>query len=160
MPGTEECKVAQAPPYKAWNFAYTEIPGPYENNLPPVYYIAPPDPIWSAEKKAAFVPGKGSLLFTSAHEGYPGNFLNFLHSNRAKSKFGQAFVGYAYAEGWAHYTEEMMYDAGLGKDESELHLGQLQEELLRNVRFLSAIGLHTKGMTVEDSKKTFIEKGL
>lgn len=160
VPGTEECKVAEAPPYKAWNFAYINIPGPYETNLPSVYYVAPPDPKWSKEKQDAYIPGKGSLLFTSVHEGYPGHFLQFLHANRAKSKFGQVFVGYAFAEGWAHYTEEMMYEAGLGAGDAELHLGQLQEALLRNVRFVSAIGLHTKGMTVEASKKMFIEQGL
>jgi hypothetical protein len=160
VPGTEECKVGKAPPYKSWNFAYIEIPGPYEKNLPSVYYIAPPDPKWSKEKQDAYIPGRGSLLFTSVHEGYPGHFLNFLHSNRAKSKFGQVFVGYAFAEGYAHYTEEMMYEAGLGAGEPDLHLGQLQEALLRNVRFISAIGLHTKGMTVEESKKMFIEQGL
>src|SRR4029079_16568847 len=44
IPGTEECKVAQAPPSKAWNFAYINIPGPYETNLPSVYYVSPPDP--------------------------------------------------------------------------------------------------------------------
>ena len=160
VPGTEECKVAQAPPYKAWNFAYINIPGPYETNLPSVYYVSPPDPTWPKEKQDEYLPGKGSLLFTSVHEGYPGHFLQFLHANRAKSKFGQVFVGYAFAEGWAHYTEEMMYDAGLGAGDAELHLGQLQEALLRNVRFISAIGLHTKGMTVEESKKLFIEQGL
>ena len=160
IPGTEECKVAQAPPYKAWNFAYINIPGPYEKGLPSVYYVSPPDPSWPKEKQDAYVPGKGSLLFTSVHEGYPGHFLQFLHANRAKSKFGQVFVGYAFAEGWAHYTEEMMYDAGLGAGDPELHLGQLQEALLRNVRFISAIGLHTKGMTVAESKKMFIEQGL
>lgn len=160
IPGTEECKVAQAPPYKAWNFAYINIPGPYETNLPSVYYVSPPDPTWSKEKQAAYIPGKGSLLFTSVHEAYPGHFLQFLHANRSKSKFGQVFVGYAFAEGWAHYTEEMMYDAGLGNNDPEMHLGQLQEALLRNVRFISAIGLHTKGMTVEESRKMFIEQGL
>jgi uncharacterized protein (DUF885 family) len=162
VPGTEECQVGKAPPYKSWNFAYIEIPGPYETNLPSVYYIAPPDPSWPKEKQEAYIPGRGSLLFTSVHEGYPGHFLNFLHSNRAKSKFGQVFVGYAFAEGYAHYTEEMMYEAGLGAgpDEIDLHLGQLQEALLRNVRFISAIGLHTQGMTVEQSKKMFIEEGL
>ncbi|MFL6467225.1 MAG: DUF885 domain-containing protein [Pyrinomonadaceae bacterium] len=158
--GTEELKVAQAPPYKAWNFAYINIPGPYETNLPSVYYVSPPDPKWDKKKQEDYVPGKGSLLFTSVHEGYPGHFVQFLHANRAKSKFGQVFVGYAFAEGWAHYTEEMMYDAGLGQGDSELHIGQLQEALLRDVRFLSAIGLHTKGMTVEESKKMFIEQGL
>lgn len=160
VPGTEECKVAQAPPYKAWNFAYINIPGPYETNLPSVYYVSPPDPKWDKKKQDEYVPGKGSLLFTSVHEGYPGHFLQFLHANRSKSKFGQVFVGYAYAEGWAHYTEEMMYDAGLGAGDPELHIGQLQEALLRDVRFLSAIGMHTKGMTVEESKKMFIEQGL
>ena len=160
VPGTEECKVGKAPPYKSWNFAYIEIPGPYETNLPSVYYIAPPDPSWPKEKQDAYIPGRGSLLFTSVHEGYPGHFLNFLHSNRAKSKFSQVFVGYAFAEGYAHYTEEMMYEAGLGAGEPDLHLGQLQEALLRNVRFISAIGLHTKGMTVEESKRLFLEQGL
>ncbi len=160
IPGNEELKVGQAPPYKAWNFAYIEIPGPYEKNLPSVYYISPPDPTWPKAKQQAYIPGKGSLLFTSVHEGYPGHFLHFLHANRAKSKFGQVFVGYAFAEGYAHYTEEMMFDAGLGANDPEIHIGQLQEALLRNVRFLSAIGLHTKGMTIEESKKMFIEKGL
>jgi uncharacterized protein (DUF885 family) len=160
MPGTEECKVAQAPPFKAWNFAYIEIPGPYEKNLPSTYYVSPPDPKWDKKKQDEYIPGKGSLLFTSVHEAYPGHFVQFLHANRSKSKFGQVFVGYAFAEGWAHYTEEMMYDAGLGQGDSELHIGQLQEALLRDVRFLSAIGLHTKGMTVEESKTMFMEQGL
>ena len=53
-----------------------------------------------------------------------------------------------------------MYDAGLGAGDPEMHLGQLQEALLRNVRFISAIGLHTKGMTVAESKQMFIEQGL
>ena len=57
-------------------------------------------------------------------------------------------------------TEEMMYDAGLGDGDPEMHIGQLQEALLRNVRFISAIGLHTKGMTVEESKKMFLEQGM
>ena len=35
------------------------------------------------------------------------------------------FVGYAFAEGWAHYCEEMMYDDGLGADDPEMHIGQL-----------------------------------
>jgi hypothetical protein len=50
MPGTEELKVAQAPPYKAWNFAYINIPGPYETGLPSIYYVSPPDPKWDKKK--------------------------------------------------------------------------------------------------------------
>ena len=159
IPGTEKAKVDEAPAYKRWNFAYINIPGPYEHGMPSVYYVAPPDPTWSKQKQDEYVPGVGSLLFTSAHEVWPGHFLQFLHANRAPSKFGQVFVGYAFAEGWAHYTEEMMWEAGLGDGSPELHIGQLLEALLRNARLLSAIGLHTKGMTIEESTKLFREQG-
>ena len=160
IPGPEQAKVEEAPPFNRWNFAYIEIPGPYEKNLPSIYYIAPPDPTWPKAEQDAYVPGKSVLLFTSAHEVWPGHFLQFLHSNRSDWKFGQLFVGYAFAEGWAHYTEEMMFDAGLGGGTPEAHIGQLSEALLRDVRYLSAIGLHTGGMTVAESEKMFREQGL
>ncbi len=158
IPGTEQAKVEEAPPFNRWNFAYIEIPGPYETGLPSVYYIAPPDPTWPKAEQLAYVPGKSVLLFTSAHEVWPGHFLQFLHANRADWKFGQLYVGYAYAEGWAHYCEEMMYDAGLGDSTPETHIGQLSEALLRDVRFVSAIGLHTGGMTMAQSEQMFKDK--
>ena len=159
IPGPEQAKAEEAPPFNRWNFAYIEIPGPYEKNLPSVYYIAPPDPTWSKADQEAYIPGKSVLLFTSAHEVWPGHFLQFLHSNRSDWTFGQLFVGYAFAEGWAHYAEEMMYDAGVGGATPETHIGQLSEALLRDVRFLSAIGLHTGGMTMAQSERMFREKG-
>ncbi len=158
IPGTEQAKVEEAPPFNRWNFAYIEIPGPYETGLPSVYYIAPPDPTWPKAEQLAYVPGKSVLLFTSAHEVWPGHFLQFLHANRADWKFGQLYVGYAYAEGWAHYCEEMMYDAGLGDSTPETHIGQLSEALLRDVRFVSAIGLHTGGMSMAQSEQMFKDK--
>lgn len=158
IPGTEEALVEEAPPYNRQNFAYIDIPGPYEKGLPSVYYIAPPDPSWPADVQRAYLPSKASLLFTSAHEVWPGHFLNFLHANRAASLFGRVFVGYAFAEGWAHYTEEMMWDAGLGNGDPETHIGQLLNALLRDVRFLSAIGLHTRGMTMEQSRRMFLDE--
>jgi hypothetical protein len=157
VPGNERALVREAPPYQRFNFAYIDIPGPYEKNIPSIYYIAPPDPTWPSAEQEAYIPGVADLLFTSVHEVWPGHFLNFLHSNRSKSKFGQVFVGYAFAEGWAHYTEEMMWEAGLGNGDPETHIGQLANALLRNARFLSAIGLHTKGMTVAQSEQLFRE---
>jgi uncharacterized protein (DUF885 family) len=159
IPGTEEAKVEESPPYNRQNSAYIDIPGPYEKGLPSVYYISPPDPTWDKATQDGFVPGKYDLLGTSVHEVWPGHFLNFLHANRSKSIFGRIFVGYAFAEGWAHYTEEMMMDAGLGetvgKDAAEMKIGQLSNALLRNCRYLSAIGLHAKGMTVAQSEQLF-----
>jgi hypothetical protein len=157
IPGTEQALVDEAPPYQRWNFAYINIPGPYEKNLPSVYYISPPDPKWPPAEQKAYLPGKATLLFTSAHEVMPGHFLQFLHANRSPSKFGQIFVGYAFAEGWAHYAEQLVWDAGINDGDPETHVGQLTEALLRDVRFLSAIGMHTGKMTVADSEKMFRE---
>jgi hypothetical protein len=158
IPGTEEARVAEAPPHMRWNAAYIDIPGPYESNLPSVYYIAPPNPAWSEQERQSYLPGEADLLFISVHEVWPGHFLQFLHSNRAASKFGQVFVGYAFAEGWAHYVEEMTWEAGLADGDPEVHIGQLLNALLRNVRYLSAIGLHTGQMNVEDSERMFREQ--
>ncbi|MEZ5897249.1 MAG: DUF885 domain-containing protein [Parvularculaceae bacterium] len=155
IPGTEEAQVEESPPYNRQNSAYIDIPGPYEKGLPSVYYISPPDPSWDAATRAAYIPGKMDLLGTSVHEVWPGHFLNFLHANRAKSLFGKLFVGYAFAEGWAHYTEEMMMDAGLHDGDPETKIGQLSNALLRDCRYLSAIGLHARGMTVAESFELF-----
>jgi hypothetical protein len=155
IPSEEVPQVAEAPPYNRANFAYINIPGPYDKGVAYVYNIAPPDPKWSAPERAAYIRGKATLLYTSVHEVWPGHFLQFLHSNRNPSQVAALWVGYAYAEGWAHYAEEMMWDEGLGEGDPEQHVGQLLDALLRNVRFLSAIGLHTQGMTVAQSERLF-----
>ena len=158
IPGTEEAKVEEAPPFARQNFAYIDIPGPYETNLPSVYYIAPPDPAWPKKVQDAFVPGEAELLFVSVHEVWPGHFLNFLHANRSKNQFGRIFVGYAYAEGWAHYTEEMMWEAGLNAGDHATHIGQLSNALRRDCRYLSAILMHTGRMTVDQSRNMFMRQ--
>ena len=158
IPGAEEALVEEAPAYRRQNFAYINIPGPLEAELPSVYYIAPPDRKWSKAEQEAYIPGKATLLFTSVHEVWPGHFLQFLHSNRSSWRFGQLFVGYAFAEGWAHYSEELMIEQGIAETSPELHIGQLVNALLRNVRYMCAIGLHTKGMTVAQCEQMFKEQ--
>ena len=159
IPGPEQANVNESPPYMRWNMAYIMIPGPYEKNMPSTYYIAPPDPSWTAAERAAYLPGRANLMFTSVHEVWPGHFLQFLHANRSPSTFGQVFVGYAFAEGWAHYAEELMWEAGFGDGDPETHIGQLINALLRNARFVAAIGLHTRGMTVGDAERLFADEG-
>jgi hypothetical protein len=158
VPGSEQALVAEAPPYQRWNFAYIDIAGPYDKGMPSVYNIAPPDPKWPLAEQLAYTPGEAGLLFTSVHEVWPGHFLQFLHANRSPSQFGKVFVGYAFAEGWAHYVEEMMWDAGLGQGSAEVHVGQLLNALLRNARFVCAIGMHTQNMTVAECEKLFLEQ--
>jgi uncharacterized protein (DUF885 family) len=158
IPGTEEAKVEESPPYNRQNSAYIDPPGPFDKGIPSVYYISPPDPAWDKKTRDAFVPGKAELLFTSVHEVMPGHFVQFLHANRSPSLFGRLFVGYAFAEGWAHYMEETMWEAGLNQGDAETHIGQISNALLRDCRFLSAIGMHARGMTQAQSLTMFKEQ--
>jgi uncharacterized protein (DUF885 family) len=162
IPSDDPVFVDQAPPYQATNFAYIMTAGPYDVGMPSTYYIAPPDPSWPAEEQLAYTPGVADLMSTSAHEVWPGHFLQFLHSNRSDSIVGRLFVGYAFAEGWAHYAEEMMWEAGLSGGlpggSAEFRIGQINKALYRNVRFICALGLHTQGMSVEECERLFREQ--
>jgi len=158
IPSNDEALVAEAPSYNRSNAAFINTAGPYDKGVASTYNIAPPDSKWSKAEQASYIPGEAALLFTSVHEVWPGHFLQFLHSNANPDKLEALWVGYAFAEGWAHYCEEMMIDMGLGKGDPEKHIGQLNEALLRDVRLLSTIGLHTHGMTVAASEKMFREQ--
>ncbi len=158
IPGNDEALVAEAPVYNRSNAAFIQVPGPYDKGVASTYNIAPPDPKWSKAEQQAYIPSEATLLFTSVHEVWPGHFLQFLHSNANPSKLEALWVGYGFAEGWAHYCEEMMVEEGLGKGDPEKHIGQLMDALLRDVRLLSAIGMHTEGMTVAQSEKMFREQ--
>jgi uncharacterized protein DUF885 len=159
IPRQEQALVAESPPYNRGNFAYISIPGPYESpDVEATYYVAPPDPKWSAAERSAYLPGRAYLSFVSAHEVWPGHYLQSQFSNANPSRVAALWWDYAFAEGWAHYAEEMMYDAGLGAGDPEMRIGMLANALLRDVRFLSAICLHSGCMTLEESEKMFREK--
>jgi Bacterial protein of unknown function (DUF885) len=159
IPSREQALVAESPPFNRGNFAYISMPGPYESpTVKPTYYVAPPDPAWSAPQRNAYLPGKAYLLFVSVHEVWPGHYLQGQYSNANASKIEALWWDYAFGEGWAHYTEEMMFDAGLGDGKPEIRVGMLVNALLRDVRFLSAICLHTGCMTLPESEKMFREE--
>jgi hypothetical protein len=160
IPGDEEALIAESPPYQRWSSAYIDIPGPYDRHLPAIYYISPPNPSWTQPEQEQYIPNEADLLFVSIHEVWPGHFLQFLHSNRAESELGRLFLTYGFTEGWAHSSEEMMWEAGFGDGDPYLHIGQLQNALLRNVRYLVALGLHTGTMTLEEAERMFREQGL
>ena len=157
IPGDETAFVAEAPAYRRTNSAYIEIPGAYEEGLPAIYYIAGPDPEWPPEVQRQYVPGEADLLNTSVHEVWPGHFLHSLYVKRSSNRMGKILWNSMLSEGWAHYTEELMQEAGLGEGKPLLKVGQILDALMRDVRFLSSIGLHVEGMSVETSQQMFAE---
>lgn len=158
IPSPDVAEVRESPAYMRWNAAFLSSAGAFEEKaLPSFYYISPPDPTWPTKQQQAYIPGKTDLLFITIHEVWPGHFLHGLHMKANSSLVLKSNWNYATGEGWAHYTEEMMWNQGISEDPA-VHIGQLQNALLRNVRYLSAIGLHTGTMTVEQSLKMFKDK--
>lgn len=141
IPGNEQIRVSTSPPQRA-GVIYMQPPGAFEIGAS-TYYIPAGSGI-----------SEPDLLFVSAHEAMPGHFLQFLHARRSPSLIGQLFVTGGFAEGWAHYAEEMMWDAGL-RGTAEARLGMLLNALLRDCRYLAAIGLHTQGMTLAQAQALF-----
>jgi hypothetical protein len=160
IPSEHVAEVKVTPVFMRFNFAFLNSAGPFEKKaLPSFYYVTPPNPAWPEKKQKAYVPSRHDLFYVSAHEVWPGHFLHSLHKKRSKSLGSKAFCSYAMSEGWAHYVEEMMWDAGAAGDDPMAHIGQLKNALLRNVRFVVSLGLHTGKMTVPEAHALFVEKG-
>lgn len=155
IPTDDVAHVVETPPFMRWNAAFLNPAGPYETKpLPSFYYISPPDPSWPKAKQIAYVPGVMDLLFITIHEVWPGHFLHGLHVKVNDSRVLKSLWNYTTGEGWAHYTEEMMWDEGVSED-PRVRVGMLSNALLRNVRAVSAIGLHTEGWSVAKSRELF-----
>jgi hypothetical protein len=156
IPRDDVARPARSPPFMRGNFAALGGAGPFEKRpQPSVFYIAPPDPAWPAEQQLAYLPSRAELLFVAAHEVWPGHFVQGMHERASHSRILQTFETYTTSEGWAHYVEEMMWDAGLGDGDPRAHIGQLKNALLRDVRFVVALGLHTQGMTLDEATALF-----
>jgi uncharacterized protein (DUF885 family) len=91
----------------------------------------------------------------SIHEVYPGHYIQFLYAKNFPSDVRKVFGANTNAEGWAHYCEQMMFDEGFHAGEPKYRLAQLQDALLRDVRFIVGIKLHTQGMSVDEATKLF-----
>ncbi len=141
--------------------AFVFVPGPYERdsfNATAYYYITAPDPEWPKDKQRSFMRDTAQLWYTSIHEAYPGHILQIKTMRQSVSTVARLFAPFSMYEGWAHYTEEMMRVEGFRKDDLNLHVGQLLKALRRNCRFLAAVGLHCRGMTIEEAKQLFVDK--
>jgi hypothetical protein len=165
-PSDSQPKVIYTPKSsRKFSFAAMNTPGPFEvpEASEAYYWVTPPDPNWSETRTDQYMQilNKSNLEDITVHEAWPGHFLQLLYNNQIESEIVKLFArSITMIEGWAHYAEEMIYELGYDSyDRQKYRAGQLLWALIRDVRFLSAVKMHCKGMSVEESKKMFIEKG-
>jgi hypothetical protein len=163
IPSEVRPKVMETPPFaRSGSFASMDTPGAYETKATEAfYYVTPVEADWEAKHKEEHLrlynPYVVSII--DVHEVWPGHYLQFLYAPRFPTKTRKLVFCGTNAEGWAHYSEQMMVDEGFGGGDPKYRLAQLQEALLRDCRYVVGIQLHTKGMSVEDGAKVFVEKG-
>jgi hypothetical protein len=161
IPSDVRCLVAPTPSFMSWASAALDSAGPLETAATEsYYYVTVPTDDWGPAKTEEWLRylNYAVLENVSIHEAYPGHYVQALHERLASSLTRRLFWVQTTGEGWAHYCEQMMLEAGY-KDDPRLELAQLMDALLRDCRFLVAIGLHCRGMALEDAVHVFMEKG-
>jgi uncharacterized protein (DUF885 family) len=163
--------VEETPPFmRATTFASMDTPGPYEKVAKEAYFnVTLPDPSWDKTRTREFMAQFSYPVISSiaAHEAYPGHYIQFLWMHHLDDPVRKVLGANTNVEGWAHYCEQMMLDEGLAQFEFPhdrrqqllLRLGQLQDALLRNARFVVGIKLHTGQMTMAQAVDFFASEG-
>lgn len=163
IPPSEPAHVQETPPFmRSTTSASMDTPGPFEEKANQAFYnMTLPDPRWSKAEQNDFMRQwyYPSIANVSVHEVYPGHYVQFLYAKAFPSVTRKVFGANSNIEGWAHYTEQMMIDEGFHADDPSYRLAQLQDALLRNVRFIVGIKMHTQGMTVDQAKALFASQG-
>lgn len=160
IPSEVRCDVVETPPFMRWAFAAMDMPGALESIATEAfYYVTPVEPSWSSEQATQWLRDMNyhKLRIISIHETYPGHYLHHLHNQRATSTARRVLGSYSFWEGFAHYCEEMVVDAGYRNDDPRTRVAQALEALVRDCRYLAAIGMHTGAMTVDEATRLFQE---
>jgi uncharacterized protein (DUF885 family) len=155
--------VEETPPFeRALTTAAMDTPGAYETKATEAMFdVTLPEPGWKLERVEEWMQAfnRATIISTAIHEVYPGHYTQFLWLQAAPSKTRKVLYNNSNAEGWAHYTEQMMLDEGYGGHDPKLRLGQLIDALLRDARFIVGIEMHLGKMTVAQGQAFFIKEG-
>jgi uncharacterized protein (DUF885 family) len=162
----------ETPPFmRATTFASMDTPGPFEKVATEAYFnVTLPGPHDTPEEIAGRMASfnVGTIVSTATHEAYPGHYIQFLWVHHAPTKVRMILGAATNEEGWAHYCEQMMLDEGYGqpgtgaKDAREakfIRLGQLQDALLRNARYIVGIEMHRAKMSFDQGAAFFVKEG-
>ena len=160
LPDAEPVVVAPSPDFYRWAFASMWTPGPFESKPSRAYYyLTDVDRNWPPDRQKEHLRDFNipTLWNISIHEVYPGHFLHFRHLRQVESKVRKStlFAPASFVEGWAHYCEHMMVEAGFRRGDVTIRLGQLAEALVRLARFVVAIRLHCEDLSVEQGMRFF-----
>ncbi|MFI6506655.1 DUF885 family protein [Streptosporangium sp. NPDC050855] len=152
-----ECLVGIAPESRRWSMAMMSWAAPGEPDGPSWYHVTPPDPSWPERDIEEWLEvfSETTLPAINVHEVAPGHFSHGRALRHVRSEVRRTLMSLAFAEGWAHYAEELCVEEGFAPDDPRFEIGVCLEALLRVTRLACAIGVHSGAMTVEEGARRF-----
>lgn len=161
FPESEELELIWTPTFERSTIPYAAYmaPAPFESRQQGFFYVTPLNSQLPPEKQEEQLQGhcRYKLPVTALHEAYPGHHLQLVLSNRVGSRVRKLLGTTVFAEGWALYCEEMMFEQGFYSD-PKVRLMQLKDQVWRACRVLIDVGLHTQGMTYEQAVNMLVER--
>jgi uncharacterized protein (DUF885 family) len=161
IPSTTPLAVRPTPEYAASrSFASFDGPGPLETKARDSYYnVTLPGAGWDAARVEEHLQGysRWSLPSVSIHECYPGHYVHSLYMPMAPSLARRTMGCSSFGEGWGLYTEEALFDHGYARGDAKKEFGMLRWALVRSCRLQAGIRVHTRGMTMEEATRLFME---
>jgi hypothetical protein len=157
IPEPEVVHVRETPTWARdlWTAALSP-PGPFEKPVDGIYWVTSVDPGWTETQAEQWMRtlNHAMLKNTTVHEVWPGHYLQSLHFHRTEqSLVRKVWFSYSFIEGWAHYCEQAVLEAGFDGPSTAAEVTQLHDALLRDCRLIVSIGMHTQGMSVADAAR-------
>ncbi len=136
-------------------------PGAFSDDRTGLFYVspAPTESDGADGGHQAWRQCEHEIAPRALHEGYPGHHLQFLAAQaqpRVVRKLMDTPLTY---EGWALYCEDMMGEEGFYRAPEE-RLFQLIALLLRGLRVVVDVGLHTGEMTYDEAVQLLVDRAM
>lgn len=148
VPARERLEVVETPVFLRHEIPFAAYSEPAANDPEQAgyYYVTPP-----ADAEQLAEHDEIGLAHTCVHEAYPGHHLQFVTANlnpAARSLPRLLNASSSFYEGWALYSEQLMYEQGF-LDGAEGRIVLLRDRLWRALRVMLDVELQTRGLSMD-----------
>ncbi len=135
-------------------------PGPFEAKPGrALYFVTDVQKAWLPPRQEEHLRDANTALLWSLamHHVLPGHLVldHMVRQVDSKVRKSRFFASACFVEGWAHYGEQMVSEAGFRRSDNAMRLGQLAEAMAGLARLVVSIRLHCEDLSVEQGMRFF-----
>jgi uncharacterized protein (DUF885 family) len=151
-------EIVPSPPHmRGISLASMNVAGALDSHITTARFeVNAPDDKTPAPQKAALLAfhARGATENISIHEAIPGHYLQILWQRESPSKVRKVSWSSTSGEGWAHYCEQAVLEAGFqGADPVRTRAFYLRSALQRAARIVVDVGENDGSLTAEQGAK-------